>query len=31
MAMTSGIEKKTVEDVSVRVYRVAKTVADCFK
>ncbi len=31
IAMTSGIEKTTIEGVSVRVYGVAKTVADCFK
>ena len=30
-AMTAGIEKATIEGVSVRVYSVAKTVADCFK
>ena len=30
-AMTSGIEKTTIEGVSVRVFGVAKTVADCFK
>jgi predicted transcriptional regulator of viral defense system len=31
MAMTAGIEKTPIEGVSVRVYGVAKTVADCFK
>jgi predicted transcriptional regulator of viral defense system len=31
MAMTTGIEKTAIEGVSVRVYDVAKTVADCFK
>ena len=30
-ALTSGIEKHTVEGVPVRVYSPAKTVADCFK
>lgn len=30
-AMTAGVEKTTVEGVTVRVYGVAKTVADCFK
>lgn len=30
-AMTAGIEKSTIEGVNVRVYGVAKTVADCFK
>ena len=30
-AMTAGIEKATIEGVSVSVYGVAKTVADCFK
>ena len=30
-AMSAGIEKATIEGVSVRVYSVAKTVADCFK
>jgi hypothetical protein len=28
---TEGIETHTVEGVAVRVYRIAKTVADCFK
>jgi hypothetical protein len=31
MAMTVGIEKTLIEGVSVRVYGIAKTVADCFK
>ena len=30
-AMTAGIEKATIERVSLSVYGVAKTVADCFK
>lgn len=30
-AMTAGIERATIEGVGVRVYGVAKTVADCFK
>lgn len=30
-AMTAGIEKTTIEGVNVRVFGVAKTVADCFK
>jgi predicted transcriptional regulator of viral defense system len=30
-AMTAGIEIASIEGVSVRVYGVAKTVADCFK
>jgi len=30
-AITDGIEETTIEGVSVRVYDVAKTVADCFK
>ncbi|HEY2343067.1 MAG TPA: type IV toxin-antitoxin system AbiEi family antitoxin domain-containing protein [Chthoniobacteraceae bacterium] len=30
-AMNAGIEIKTIENVSVRIYGVAKTVADCFK
>jgi predicted transcriptional regulator of viral defense system len=30
-AMTSGIERETIEGVSVSVYGVAKTIADCFK
>lgn len=30
-AMTSGIEETTIEGVPVRIYGVAKTVADCFK
>lgn len=30
-AMTTGIEKTNIEGVNVRVYNVAKTVADCFK
>jgi len=30
-AITDGIEETTIEGVSVRVYGVAKTVADCFK
>lgn len=30
-AMTAGIEETTIEGVNVRVYGVAKTVADCFK
>jgi predicted transcriptional regulator of viral defense system len=30
-AMKSGIEEKTIEGVAVRIYGVAKTVADCFK
>jgi len=30
-ALTSGIESKTIEGVPVKVYDIAKTVADCFK
>ena len=30
-ALTSGVEEHTIEGVSVRVYDLAKTVADCFK
>jgi predicted transcriptional regulator of viral defense system len=30
-ALTSGVEVRKIERVSVRVYGVAKTVADCFK
>jgi len=30
-ALTQGVETHTVDGVSVRVYSVAKTVADCFK
>jgi len=30
-AMTSGIEEHLIEGVSVRIYSVAKTVADCFR
>ncbi len=30
-AMKTGIEVKTIEGVSVQIYGVAKTVADCFK
>lgn len=30
-ALTEGVETHTVDGVSVRVYSVAKTVADCFK
>jgi predicted transcriptional regulator of viral defense system len=30
-ALTSGVEEHTVEHVPVRVYSVAKTVADCFR
>lgn len=30
-ALTEGTEDHTIENVSVRVYNVAKTVADCFK
>jgi predicted transcriptional regulator of viral defense system len=30
-AMNTGIEVKAIEGVSVRIYNVAKTVADCFK
>lgn len=30
-ALTAGIEKHMIEGVSVRVYGLAKTVADCFK
>jgi predicted transcriptional regulator of viral defense system len=30
-ALTSGIEQHSIEGVTVRVYRPAKTVADCFK
>ena len=29
--MSAGIEKHVIEDVTVRVYSVAKTVADCFR
>jgi hypothetical protein len=30
-SLSEGVEKHTVEGVSVRVYSAAKTVADCFK
>jgi predicted transcriptional regulator of viral defense system len=30
-ALTSGVETHTIEGVNVKVYRPAKTVADCFK
>lgn len=30
-ALTDGVEERTVENVTVRVYSPAKTVADCFK
>jgi len=30
-ALTAGVEKHKIEGVPVRVYSVAKTVADCFK
>jgi len=30
-AMTQGVEEHNLEGVSVRIYNVAKTVADCFK
>jgi len=30
-ALTAGIEERRIEQVQVRVYSVAKTVADCFK
>ena len=30
-ALTAGVEERMIERVSVRVYGVAKTVADCFK
>ncbi len=30
-SLTEGIEEHTVEDVSVKIYGVAKTIADCFK
>jgi len=30
-ALTEGIEDHAIENVSVRIYNVAKTVADCFK
>lgn len=31
LAFTEGVEQHTVDHVSVRVYGIAKTVADCFK
>jgi predicted transcriptional regulator of viral defense system len=30
-ALTSGVEEHTIEGLKVRIYSVAKTVADCFK
>jgi predicted transcriptional regulator of viral defense system len=30
-ALTEGIEEHTIEDVPVRIYGAAKTIADCFK
>jgi predicted transcriptional regulator of viral defense system len=30
-SLSEGVEEHTVEDVPVRVYSAAKTVADCFK
>ncbi|MCI0388421.1 MAG: transcriptional regulator, partial [Acidobacteria bacterium] len=31
LALTEGVEEHRIEGVTVRVYNVAKTVADCFK